>query len=112
VYLPRFSVTTRVELASVLEGMGMTDAFNSKTANLSGMDGAMDLSIGAVVQQAHIDVDEQGTVAAAGTGVSVCSNCLAIMVPPTVQIDRPFLFLIRDLRTQAILFMGQVVSPG
>jgi serpin B len=112
VYLPRFSVTTRVELASVLEGMGVTDAFDSKTANLSGMDGAMDLWIGAVAQQARIDVDEQGTIAAAGTGVSVCSNCVAIMMPPTVQIDRPFLFVIRDLRTQAILFMGQVVNPG
>jgi serpin B len=112
VYLPRFSFTTNVELASVLEGMGMTDAFDGNTANLSGMDGAMDLSIGAVVQQARVDVDEQGTVAAAGTGVSVCSNCLAISTPPSVEINQPFVFLIRDTRSGAIVFMGQVVNPG
>jgi serpin B len=92
--------------------MGMTDAFDGNTANLSGMDGAMDLSIGAVVQQARVEVDEQGTVAAAGTGVSVCSNCLAISTPPSVEINQPFVFLIRDTRSGAIVFMGQVVNPG
>jgi len=112
VYLPKFSFTTHVELASVLAGLGMTDVFQDGVANLSGMDGAMDLSVGAVVQEARIEVDEEGTVAAAGTGVSVCGDCLAIEEPPSVVIDHPFLFLIRDTRNGAIVFMGQVVNPG
>jgi serpin B len=112
VYLPKFSFTTRVELGSVLQGMGMTDAFEDGVANLSGMDGAMDLSVSAVVQQARVEVDEEGTVAAAATGASTCGNCGGGSSPPLVQIDHPFLFLIRDTRTGTILFMGQVVDPG
>jgi serpin B len=112
VYLPKFSFTTRVELASVLEGLGMTDAFRIGVANLSGMDGAMDLSVAAVVQEARIEVDEVGTVAAAGTGVTGCGDCSAIEEPPSIVIDHPFLFLIRDTRNGAIVFMGQVVNPG
>jgi serine protease inhibitor len=111
-YLPKFSFTTHVELANVLEGMGISDAFSLTQADFSGMDGAMDLSIGAVVQQAFVDVDETGTVATAATAVSECSNCLAVEGPPMVTIDHPFLFLIRDVRSGAILFMGHVVNPA
>jgi serpin B len=111
-YLPKFSFTTHVELASVLEGMGISDAFSPGVADFSGMDGAMDLSIGAVVQQAFVEVDETGTVAAAATAVSACSNCGAVEEPPTVTIDQPFLFLIRDRRDGSILFMGHVVNPA
>jgi serpin B len=110
--LPKFSFTTRVELASALKTMGIVDAFVVGTADLSGMDGAKDLSVGAVVQEARVEVDEQGTVAAAGTGVSVCSNCLAITEPSNVFIDHPFVFLVRDTQTGAIVFMGQVVDPS
>jgi serpin B len=109
--LPKFSFTTHVELASVLAGLGMTDVFQDGVADLSGMDGARDLSVSAVVQQAMVEVDEQGTVAAAATGVSVCS-CSVVTSPPTVLVDRPFVFLVRDLRNGAIVFMGQVVNPG
>jgi serpin B len=109
--LPKFSFTTHVELASVLAGLGMTDVFRDGVADLSGMDGARDLSVSAVVQQAMVEVDEQGTVAAAATGVSTCS-CSISTSPPTVRVDRPFVFLVRDLRNGAIVFMGQVVNPG
>jgi serpin B len=112
VHLPKFSFPTRVELGPVLQGMGITDAFMDGVADFSGMDGTRNLSLGAVVQEARIEVDEQGTVAAAGTGVTVCGGCLVVTSPPVVQIDRPFVFLIRDTRTAAILFMGQVVNPG
>ncbi len=111
-YLPKFSFTTQLELATVLEGMGITDAFSTGQADFSGMDGAMDLSIGAVVQQAFIEVDETGTVAAAATAVSACGNCSTVEEPPMLTIDRPFFFLIRDRRNGAILFMGDVANPA
>ena len=110
--LPKFSFKTHVELKPVLTGMGITDAFDPTLANLSGMDGEMDLSVHAVVQEALVEVDEQGTVAAAATGVSACSDCEAIIGPEMIQIDQPFLFLIRDTRSGDILFMGHVTNPA
>jgi serpin B len=110
--LPKFSFTTHVELGPVLAGMGITDAFDPTLANLSGMDGAMDLSVHAVVQEAFVEVDEQGTVAAAATAVSACSNCDAVTEPEMIQINQPFLFLIRDTRSGGILFMGHVTNPA
>lgn len=74
-YLPKFSFTTSVELAPVLQGMGITDAFEPMVADFSGIDGNTDLSVSAVVQQALVEVDEQGTVAAAATAVSSCNRC-------------------------------------
>jgi serpin B len=62
------------------------------------------------VQQAFVEVDEQGTVAAAATGVGV-SGAAAAEEPPQIVIDHPFLFLIRDTNTGSILFMGQVENP-
>lgn len=110
-FLPKFSFTTRVGLDPILIGLGMPDPFAEGTANLSGMDGLMDLSIGQVVHQAQVEVDEQGTVATAATGVDVCGNCAAVIEPPMVLINRPFLFLIRDTNTGSILFMGRVEDP-
>ena len=110
-YLPKFSFKTSVELAPVLEGMGIMDAFEMGVADLSGIDGATDLTVHAVVQQALIEVDEQGTVAAAATAATVC-NCDGVIEPTTIQINHPFFFLIRDTRTGGILFMGHVVNPS
>jgi serpin B len=111
-YVPKFSFTSHVELGPVLEGMGITDAFDPTRANFSAMDDAMDLSIHTVVQQAIVEVDEQGTVAAAATAVSVCSLCEAVTEPNTIRLDQPFVFLIRDTRSGSILFMGHVTNPA
>ena len=111
VYVPKFSLSTRVELAPVLAGMGMTDAFDSARADFSKMDGAMDLSIGAVVQQAKIEVDEHGTVAAAATAVDTHTlNVVDTSLP--VRIDHPFVFALRDTKTGSILFLGHVTNPA
>ena len=110
--LPKFSFTTHVELGPVLAGMGITDAFNPTLANFSEMDGAMDLSVHSVVHEALVEVDEQGTVAAAATAVSTCSICASVSEPEMIRIDQPFLFLIRDTRTGSILFMGHVTNPA
>jgi serpin B len=104
--LPKFAFSTRVVLNNVLSGLGMPDAFTT-LANFSGADGAHDLSLALVVQQAVVEVDEQGTVAAAATGISAEDTSAEI----PLAIDHPFLFLIRDTKTGSILFMGRVEDP-
>ena len=108
--LPKFSFTTSLGLIPILQGLGVRDLFEPHVANLSGMDGGMDLFVSAVVQQAIVEVDESGTVAAAATAATVTSASV-VEEPPLVAIDRPFLFLIRDTRNGSILFMGQVEDP-
>lgn len=108
--LPKFAFQTRLELAPLLAGMGMPDLFDPAKADLSGMDGSMDLSVSTVVQEATVEVDESGTIATAATSGGAC-NCSAIEEPLMVTIDQPFLFLIRDTKTGSILFMGQVQDP-
>jgi serpin B len=112
-YLPKFSFQSRYSLVPILSGMGMIDVFEPGVADLSGMDGQHDLSVDHVVQQATVEVDESGTVAAAATAVDVCGSCGAVYAPPPpVVIDRPFLFMIRDTNTGTVLFMGHVLDPG
>ena len=86
----------------------MTDAFNGRKADFSGMTGRRDLWIGMVIHQAWVDVNEEGTEAAAATAVPGKKHK---RTRPFVA-DHPFLFLIRDLRDGSILFMGRVVNPG
>lgn len=107
--LPKFSFTTNLALVPILQGLGVKDLFVPHVANLSGMDGQMDLFVSAVVQQAIVEVDESGTVAAAATSATVSASFVS--EPPLVAIDHPFLFLIRDTRNGSILFMGQVEDP-
>jgi len=110
VYLPRFSVESSFGLAPTLSSMGMVLPFTDG-ADFSGMNGQRDLSISAVVHKARVDVDEQGTEAAAATGVVVGLSAALPHEPPTFRADRPFLFLLRHNPTGAILFMGRVVDP-
>ena len=110
VYLPRFSVESAFGLASTLSAMGMPLAF-SERADFSGMNGKHDLSISAVQHKARVDVDEQGTEAAAATGVAVGVRAVRPEEPPTFRADHPFVFLIRHDPTGAILFLGRVTNP-
>jgi serpin B len=105
--VPKFSFGDRVRLDPVLAAMGMPDVFNPLSADLPGIDGAKDLYVYFVLQQALVEVDEQGTVAAAATAAGVTDT--AFQEP--IQIDRPFLFLIRDTKNGSILFMGRVEDP-
>ncbi|MFA5138844.1 MAG: serpin family protein [Elusimicrobiota bacterium] len=110
VQLPRFKASSGFRLDSVLKAMGMRDAFSVKSADFSGMDGKKDLYIGAVLHKAFVDVNEQGTEAAAATAVSMVQKA-ASAPPPQFRADRPFLYLIRDAKTGAILFMGRLADP-
>ncbi len=108
VYLPRFKMISQFVLNNVLESMGMPLAFTSGRADFSGMNGKRDLFISAVIHKAFVEVNEEGTEAAAATVV--------VEVPferfiPTFRADHPFVFLIRDNRTGSILFMGRVMNP-
>ena len=107
--LPKFTFAVPLDLVAPMQAVGMTDAFTPGVADLSGIDGAHDLVIQDIVHKAFIDVSESGTEAAAATSVSV--GDFAVEEPLVVNVDRPFLFLIRDEPTGAILFMGRVVDP-
>jgi serpin B len=109
--MPKFEFDSSFQLAHTLAGMGMPDAFSPETANLSGMDGTRNLFIQDVVHKAFVSVDEAGTEAAAATGV-VIGITSAPASPVEVTVDRPFVFLIRDIETGVILFVGRVVSPS
>ncbi len=110
--LPRFNMTQQFALQSVLVAMGMQQAFGGR-ADFSGMTGNHDLQISAVIHKAFIDVNEEGTEAAAATGI-VIVPAMAARPPQQAVVfraDHPFLFLLRDNRSGGILFMGRVANP-
>jgi serpin B len=107
VHLPRFRTTSEFALKPTLAEMGMVSAFNPSTADLSGMDGRRDLFITAVVHKGYVEVNEEGTEAAAATGVIVGPTSAG----PFFAADHPFVFLIRDSVTGSILFLGRIVDP-
>jgi serine protease inhibitor len=106
--LPKFSFGDSLDLKPLLAGLGMPDVFERSVADLSGIDGARDLYVNLAKQQALVEVDEQGTVAAAATATA---GAVGLAVAEGVTIDHPFLFLIRDTRTGSLLFMGRVEDP-
>jgi serine protease inhibitor len=105
--VPKFSFGDHVRLDPVLAAMGMPDVFNPQSADLSGISVMPGLYVSFVVQQALVEVDEEGTVAAAATAGGVADSTSE----EPIQIDRPFLFLIRDVKNGSILFMGRVEDP-
>jgi serpin B len=115
-YLPKFTFDFGASLASVLASLGMTDAFDSKRANFSGMISGKPpgpLWLGEVLHKAFISVDEAGTEAAAATVVTAPGAAAPgpRPTPPVVRIDRPFVFAIRDTTTGTLLFLGRVLDP-
>ncbi len=112
VYIPKFKLETQYKLPGTLAAMGMPTAFTG-TADFSGMDGRRDLYISDVIHKAFVNVDEEGTEAAAATGVVMRWNAVVHETPvPVFRADHPFLFLIQDNNTGAILFAGRVVNPN
>jgi len=111
---PRFTMTQQFELSSALSAMGMPQAFGG-AANFSGMTGKPDFTISAAIHKAFIDVNEQGTEAAAATSIIMRATAARVPFPeppPVVfRADHPFLFLIRDAKSGAILFLGRVTDP-
>jgi serpin B len=122
-YLPRFSAGTHASLADVLKSLGMPLALTRGVADFSAIHvpkGYEDiLYVGDVIHQANIDVDEKGTEAAAATAVDMGDTgggCVGSLPAPrktiTLRLNHPFLFVLRDVETGAVLFMGRVVDPS
>jgi serpin B len=111
VRLPKFKMTWGAEdLSNQLQALGMKDAFDKGIANFAGMDGnPHGLYIDAVLHKAFIDVQEEGTEAAAATAVGMLGAVAE--VEPVFLADHPFLFLIQDNKTGSVLFMGRLIDP-
>ncbi len=112
VFMPRFKMATQFHLNKTLKEMGMIDAFSDQDADFSGITGPPGLYISDVIHKAFVDVNEEGTEAAAATAV--------VMLPraaerprqiPVFRCDHPFLFLIRNIKTNSILFIGRIMNP-
>ncbi len=112
VYLPRFKFETKYLMGGkegLLGKMGMPTAF-TLAADLSGMTGQKELLITEVVHQAFVEVNEEGTEAAAATGVVV--GIKMVSSKPVFRADHPFIFIIQERQTGTILFLGRVVNPA
>ena len=111
VHLPKFKMTSEFDLGDVLKKMGMPLAF-SDGADFSGMSTGMQLFISAVIHKAFVELNEEGTEAAAATAIRVEATSLTIpQTPVEFRADHPFVFLIRDNGTQSVLFLGRLVNP-
>ena len=111
-YLPKFKLETSYDLATPLKKMGMKDAFEMERADFRGMGWPQGkLYISQVKHKALVEVNEEGTEAAAATAVEMATKSMP--APPEVfRADHPFVFLIRHDATGTILFMGRMVNPG
>uniref|UniRef100_H3BZX9 Leukocyte elastase inhibitor n=1 Tax=Tetraodon nigroviridis TaxID=99883 RepID=H3BZX9_TETNG len=107
--LPRFKLEEKFNMKNVLVKMGMVEAFDVATSNFSGMSPANDLFLSEVVHKAFVEVNEEGTEAAAATGAIMMLRCAR----PSERFyaDHPFLFFIRHNPSMSILFAGRYCSP-
>jgi len=113
VYFPKFRMETGYELAKPLSAMGMPTAFIAGSADFSGMDGTHELFISNVFHKAYIDVNEEGTEAAAATAVVMqLRGAPSGGKTPVFRADHPFIFLIRNNGSGEILFLGRVSDPA
>lgn len=113
VSIPKFRIQSSFELSDTLQSLGMQQAFSPENANFSGMSHDPEgLFIGAAIHKAFVDVNERGTEAAAATAAFLCGLALNPPAPPkTFLANHPFLFVIRDNKTQLIHFIGRMMSP-
>jgi serpin B len=112
VALPRFKIERSLDLGETLKSLGMTRAFGSQ-ADFSGITTSRHLAISDVVHKAFVNVNEEGTEAAAASAVMMARTSVMVPFRPPVvfRADHPFLFFIRDVRSATILFLGRVVNP-
>jgi serine protease inhibitor len=112
VTMPRFKFSWKMTLNDLLCSMGMPTAFNSQKADFSGI-ADLDLYISFVIHKTYVDVNENGTEAAAVTAVGISVTSMPVNDPPKTYftVDRPFLFTISEKTTGTILFIGEIKAP-
>jgi len=110
VFIPKFKFEKKYFLSSILNDLGIRAPF-SNLADLSGITGKRDLKISDVIHQSFVQVDEEGTEAAAATGITLRVTSVVIEKIPVFRADHPFLFFIQHNKTGIILFMGKVSNP-
>nr|XP_042134254.1 leukocyte elastase inhibitor [Peromyscus maniculatus bairdii] len=109
VKLPRFKLEESYTLNSNLGRLGVQDLFSSDKADLSGMSGSRDLFISKIIHKSFVEVNEEGTEAAAATG-GIAMFCM-LLPEEEFTVDHPFIFFIRHNPTANMLFLGRVCSP-
>ncbi|MBU1535774.1 serpin family protein [Myxococcota bacterium] len=107
--MPKFEFEHRLDVKALLMEMGMEAPFDGAVADFSGLNGGHDLVITDILHKAFVAVNEDGTEAAAATAVVVGETSVPANI---VDIDRPFIFLIRDKVTGTILFIGRIADPS
>lgn len=113
IYLPKFEFDLYTNVVDPLKESGMISAFSPGDADFSKMDGTKDLYISEILHKAFIKVDEEGTEAAAATVVAISTLSIAEPLQSKIfRADHPFIFMIRENSTGAILFMGRIVNPS
>jgi serpin B len=110
IFIPRFKMQTAYTLNDALSALGMPTAF-SANADFSGISASNDLQVSEVLHKTFIEVNEEGTEAAAATGGMMTATSMPVAVPE-FKADHPFLFMIRDMKTDEIIFMGKVANPN
>jgi len=112
VYVPKFKMTSQFTLSATLQALGMEDAF-SGNADFSGMGPGKQLNISDVIHKAFVEVNEEGTEAAAATAIVIGVTSVREPQPvPVFKADHPFVFFIRDNHSESILFLGRNVDPS
>lgn len=106
--LPKFEIETKYFMRETLSSLGMPTVFTGE-ADFLGMTGGRDLFISQVIHQAYVKVGEKGTEAAAATAVVM--KLTAIPETKVFRADHPFIFMIQEKETGAILFMGRISNP-
>ncbi|XP_073406254.1 serpin B6-like isoform X1 [Dendrobates tinctorius] len=107
--LPKFKLEDNYDLKSVLSDMGMPDAFDQGKCDFSGMSSNNDLVLSKVVHKSFVEVNEEGTEAAAATAGIMMLRCA--MIVPKIVCDHPFLFFITHTQSRSILFAGRYCAP-
>jgi len=110
IWLPRFKIDEKMELNGILSKLGIVDLFNDSKADLSSINKARELFVSKILHRAYVEVNEEGTEAAAATAVVMMTMCMP-RPPFPFRADHPFLFLIRDNATKSILFFGRLSKP-
>jgi serpin B len=108
VSIPRFTTTSTLDLKPVLQALGMQQAFTDH-ADFAGLSNTA-TTVDQVIQRDYLQVGEYGTTAAAVTGIGMTAT--GAIAGPTVELDHPFLFLVRDTQTGAILFASEITDPS